>query len=413
MKKITLLFALFIVTLTFAQIPQHRTCGMEEHMNLKLQDSVYAAQYYNIQQRFNEHQESTNFMPPATYLIPVAVHFPEANESNRACLEALAQNQVDILNNDYTGTNADISNWASASSYYPGINTGAVSVRFELATLNHPAGTDPDLVEGGPAVTIGYNFGGGGDSDSNWAGYFNFLVKDIGGGLLGYSPLGGIPSNGDSVVMNIFAFGSGAGCPGYVPGAPYDLGRTVTHEVGHHLNLPHTWGNGGCSSDDGISDTPNIDGPSYSCPADGSVTMCSNTSLTMNFMDYVNDACMYMITEGQANRVTDYLDIIYPDYNQDVLSINDFTANNFAVYPNPINKNTDQFINITMKTSIDLTDIQVYLFQLDGKEVKMPSNNILAQDRTIQIDVSQLSSGLYFVKIKNDLTQITKKIIIE
>ena len=382
-------------------------------MSMKLQDSAYAAQYNSIQQRFNEHQENTNFMPPATYLIPVAVHFPEANESNRACLEALAQNQVDILNDDFGGTNADLSNWSSASTYYPGINTGAVSVRFELATLNHPAGTDPDLVEGGPAVTIGYNFGGGGDSDSNWAGYFNFLVKDIGGGLLGYSPLGGIPSNGDSVVMNIFAFGSGAGCPGYVPGAPYDLGRTVTHEVGHHLNLPHTWGNGGCSSDDGVSDTPNIDGPSYSCPADGSVTMCGNTSLTMNFMDYVNDACMYMITEGQANRVTDYLDIIYPDYDQDVLSTNDFTINDFAVYPNPVNLESDKVINISINGNTNVDNIEIAFFQLDGKEIKLTSNRSLNDNNTITLDVSQLSGGLYFVKIKDGSKQTTKKIIIK
>lgn len=412
MKRITLLVTLIFTAITFAQIPQHRNCGMEAHMNLKLQDPEYAAKYYELQGRFQTNHTNNNFLPPATYLIPVAVHFPEANESNRACLEALAQTQVDILNDDFGGTNADLSNWSSASTFYPGINTGAVSVRFELATLNHPAGTDPDLVEGGPAVTIGYNFGGGGDSDSNWAGYFNFLVKDIGGGLLGYSPLGGIPSNGDSVVMNIFAFGSGAGCPGYVPGAPYDLGRTVTHEVGHHLNLPHTWGNGGCSSDDGVSDTPNIDGPSYSCPADGSVTMCGNTSLTMNFMDYVNDACMYMITEGQANRVTTYLDIIYPDYNQDTLTTNDFATNSFSIYPNPVNKNTNKFVNITMSTAINPNDVQVTLFQLEGKKMSIP-NSIQTENNIIKLDTSKLSSGLYFVKIKNGLKEITKKLIIE
>ena len=61
----------------------------------------------------------------------------------------------------------------------------SANIRFCIATAFHPEDTYEDLVEGGPAVTIGYDFGGGNDADSNWSGYMNFLVKDIGGGLLG------------------------------------------------------------------------------------------------------------------------------------------------------------------------------------------------------------------------------------
>ena len=96
--------------------------------------------------------------------------------------------------------------------------------------------TDNDLVEGGPAVSIGYDFGGGSSADPLWGGYLNFLVKTLSGGTLGFSPK---PGNiaGQAVTMNTFAFGSGAGCPGsnVVPEAPYNLGRTVTHELGHFL----------------------------------------------------------------------------------------------------------------------------------------------------------------------------------
>src|SRR5690606_38973034 len=94
-------------------------------------------------------------------VIPVAVHFVSGTEASRPCLEALAQNQIDILNADYTGTNSDISLWGPASVHYPGTNTGSANFFFCLATLNHPANTDPDMVEGGPAVSIGYNFGNG------------------------------------------------------------------------------------------------------------------------------------------------------------------------------------------------------------------------------------------------------------
>jgi hypothetical protein len=44
------------------------------------------------------------------------------------------------------------------------------------------------LIEGGPAVSIGYNFGGGTSTDPLWGGYLNFLVKTLGGGTLGFSP---------------------------------------------------------------------------------------------------------------------------------------------------------------------------------------------------------------------------------
>ena len=179
-----------------------------------------------------------------TMYIPVAVHFVEGNEADRACLEALAQNQVDIINNDFRGTNADLSQWPAASAFYPGVNTGTLDVQFVIATQNHPANTDPDLVEGEKAVTIGYNWGNGSDNDANWAGYMNFVIRTLDPGILGYSPLGGSPAAGATVVMAKSFFGSGAGCTGHVPQAPFNLGRTVTHELGHFLNLDHTWGNG-------------------------------------------------------------------------------------------------------------------------------------------------------------------------
>ena len=138
----------------------------------------------------------------------------------------------------------------------------------------------------------------------------NFLVKDIGGGVLGYSPLGGNINAGQSVVINLGAFGSGAGCPdsGIVPGAPYNLGRTVTHELGHFYNLQHPF-SGSCATDDGITDTPNISDANYGCPNPGTVAGCEDGefALTMSYMDYGNDSCLYMFSEGQTNVVDDYV----------------------------------------------------------------------------------------------------------
>ena len=305
---------------------QTRTCGMEDYMNTQLQDPDYIKAHQKNQTEFRValaqrlKVRTPIFNRSSPIIIPVAVHFPEAQEADRACLEALAQNQIDILNADYTATNSDFNLWSTASSFYPGINSGSVNIEFCMATKNHPPDLDPELLEGNPAVTIGYDFGNGADQDSNWSGYMNFLVKDIGSTILGYSPLGGNVLAGESVVMSLNAFGSGAGCPGsgIVPSAPYDLGRTVTHELGHFYNLKHPFVGFSCTQDDGIADTPNISNSNGGCPAPGSVNACepSEKALTMNYMDYVNDACMYMLTEGQTTVVDTYINSIQNQFKQ-------------------------------------------------------------------------------------------------
>ena len=306
----------FVITafISHVSFSQERTCGMIEHMSEQMQDPEFAREYEKNQEKFREALKQTlqkkgtvsSRLNPV--IVPVAVHFPAGDESDRNCLEALAQNQIDILNGDFAATNSDANLWDSASTNYPGVVHGVANVEFCIATLNHPAGTDSDLVEGQPAVTIGYNFGGGGDSDSNWSGYMNFLVKNAGDSVLGYSPLGGNIAAGQSVVISPGAFGSGSGCAGYSPGSPYNLGRTVTHELGHFYNLDHTF-SGSCNSDDGIADTPNISQPNYGCSTPGSISGCvtGESALTMSYMDYGNDSCLYMFSEGQTTVVDSYI----------------------------------------------------------------------------------------------------------
>ena len=327
LKLKAILIIVFFALMSFNTNAQERTCGMVELMQERMKDPEYAKQYKKTQDKFKvqlakrlNKKVSSRMMDPI--IIPVAVHFPSGLESDRACLEALAQNQINILNEDFTGTNADIANWTNAAPFYPGVNTGAANILFCIATMNHPTGIDPEMVEGGPAVTIGYNFGPN-DTDSNWGGYMNFVVKDIGAGLLGYSPLGGSIANGDSVVMNLGAFGSGAGCPssGIVPGAPFNLGRTVTHELGHFYNLEHSF-SGNCNTDDGIADTPNQSQPSGGCPADGSIDACEagEKVLSQNYMDYTDDACMIMFSAGQITVAETFITTLQSQFKPNVVA---------------------------------------------------------------------------------------------
>jgi hypothetical protein len=82
----------------------------------------------------------------------------------------------------------------------------------------------------------------------------------------------------------------------------------VTHELGHFYNLDHTF-SGSCNSDDGIADTPNISQPNYGCSTPGSISGCvtGESALTMSYMDYGNDSCLYMFSEGQTTVVDSYI----------------------------------------------------------------------------------------------------------
>ena len=124
----------------------------------------------------------------------------------------------------------------------------------------------------------------------------------LGGGLLGYAQFPGGPAATDGVVILHTAFGTTG-----TAAAPFNLGRTATHEIGHWLNLRHIWGDdgNGCTGDDFVADTPNAAGPNTGMPAFPHVTCGNgpNGDLFMNYMDYTDDAGMFMFTNGQVTRM--------------------------------------------------------------------------------------------------------------
>lgn len=417
MKIRILLLALVSCCAGFAQ--QQRGCAMKQYMKRKLSDPVYAAQYQARQNEFNavlNTINSDNKAPQAIIVIPVAVHFPTMSNANRACLVALAQNQITILNNDYNATNADKTNWVPASAFYPGVQHGNTQVQFCIATLNHPANTDPNLVNGQPAVTVGYNFGNGNDSDIKWKGYLNFVIKDAGAGILGYSPLGGNFDAGDAVVMSFAAFGSGAGCPGVVPGAPYNLGRTVTHELGHFFNLDHTFGDeSGCTATntDNIADTPQVGGPTYGTPAPGSVAGCvaGQKALTMSYMDYVDDDHMYMFSAGQTARAKAYMVAQQAKFKVGVTActplavVQNVAEESLKVFPNP-NKG-----NFTLQFHAQSSNVNVMVYDITGRKVF--ENNYSSSVLSENIQLNNTQSGVYFLTVKDGESSVVKKIIVE
>ena len=78
-------------------------------------------------------------------------------------------------------------------------------------------------------------------------------------------------------------------------------GSTLAHEIGHYFNLEHTF-YAGCSDWDDCDDTPAISTSTFGCP-DFPQESCGTIDMTMNFMDYTNDACMNLFTNGQKARM--------------------------------------------------------------------------------------------------------------
>jgi hypothetical protein len=427
--KTKLLLILFVVSISFGQ---HRICGTDAYMEKMLSNPEMKQQYLDLQKQFESELErltnsqqqrngSSALSANATIRIPVAIHYPSvantSSETVKSCLRLLAQKQLAILNADYNATNSDLSLWTAASVYYPGVNIGDMDVSWEIATQNHPLSSG--LSNGTLAVTFGTHFLSGADSDFEWAGYCNLVVRNIGNGILGYSPLGGMPNQGMTVVIDNNAFGatmSGtpSSCSGYVPGTPYNLGRTLTHELGHFFNLLHTFqncSNSNCNTQgDKVCDTPPLGISTGGCPSDGSIAGCDGftPALTMNYMDYTNDACMYMFTVGQANRMLAWYNtlIAQSQLQTNVLANNDFVKNNFSISPNP---NKGVF-------SIQLTEVtdnySVIIIDALGREIFNAEYN-QTSDLVQNIELENALSGMYFVTIQSKGAQITKKIIIE
>ena len=85
----------------------------------------------------------------------------------------------------------------------------------------------------------------------------------------------------------------------------FSFGRIVTHELGHFLGLLHTWGKGGCESDDGCEDTPPSAGPINGCPVEP--FSCGNAVMKENYMDLTGGACQHTFTRCQISRMRQVL----------------------------------------------------------------------------------------------------------
>ena len=322
MKKtlLTLFATIFTSVALIAQAPPQRNCGTLQHHQYLMQTRPNYAndlnQYNQVIDQYLQDRAAdiaagrVNNSALTPTIIPVVVHVVYRTAVPATSITiAQAASQVQVLNDDFAKLNADAIKVTQPT--FSTVASGA-NIRFCLAQRdpngNPTTGVDYKLTT---TATFGTNDAvksaatGGADA---WdvTKYVNIWVCDLGATLLGY---GEFPttalSNTWGLVLHYKYTGSGGSAI-----APYNLGRTGTHEFGHCFNLLHIWGDDGtaCTGSDQCSDTPNQAGEHYGCFAQGSIQTdgCTSASpgvMWMNYMDYTDDACMYMFTAQQAARM--------------------------------------------------------------------------------------------------------------
>jgi Pregnancy-associated plasma protein-A len=229
--------------------------------------------------------------------IKVVVHVVY-NDSSQNVSDAQINSQIKVLNLDFRAKNSD-------KKKTPSVWSGLVADSQVEFTLHKVTRTQTTQSSFGADDGV-KRASAGGVPPLNPSRYLNIWVCPLGGGLLGYAQFPGGPKSTDGVVINYRAFGTMGTAQ-----APFNKGRTATHEVGHYLNLRHIWGDTeDCTGSDLVADTPNCAGPNFEKPAFPKVS-CNNGpsgDMFMNYMDYVDDAAMFMFTPQQVARMRTALD---------------------------------------------------------------------------------------------------------
>lgn len=277
-------------------IPFGRTCATYEVHQKQLKDNPGLAKKMAEIEAFTQKvssDPSAYRLVNGVYEIPVVVNVLYSTEADNIS-DAQIKSQIDVLNADFAGSNTDIT---KIPSIFSGVKAGNTNIRFVLETTVRKSTTKTSW----PADNSMKKSLLGGIDPTSPSTKLNMWACTLSGGILGYAQFPGGALDTDGVVILNTAFGKIGTA---TTAAPYNLGRTATHEVGHWLNLRHIWGDANCGSDQ-VGDTPQHNTANYGCPASGHKSLCKGRAIemTMNYMDYTNDACMYMFSAGQKTRM--------------------------------------------------------------------------------------------------------------
>ncbi|MEO8719508.1 MAG: M43 family zinc metalloprotease [Ginsengibacter sp.] len=400
-----IIFTSFFLCFFFSAFSQR--CGTIEYQK------KHPVNPFTAQRSLSPIIESRDTSKDEVIIIPVVVHvLYNTNEQNISDAQVISQ--IASLNRDYRRLNEDTINTPA-----PFKNVAAdTKIQFCLAKVDPRGQYTTGIIhkftreaQFFPDDAMKFSSKGGDDAWDATT-YLNLWVCNLSGQTLGYTVLPGSPLEKDGVVIKYTAFGTIGNLS-----APYIKGRTATHEIGHWLGLKHLWGDSTCG-DDGIADTPPQQTSNTYCPVFPHISTCSINSygdMFMNFMDFTDDGCMNMFTEGQKAEMRSLFALGNPRnsfLNSKVCDSStaegapvpkdSISSTKINIYPNPFN----QIFNITSDGD-DISGKIIKIYSINGK---LYLTQKILSPKTI-LNVSDLPSGIYILKINGIKGQNVYKII--
>ncbi|MCT4665603.1 MAG: M43 family zinc metalloprotease [Flavobacteriales bacterium] len=321
--------------------------------------------------------------------IPVVFHILyKTNAQNIP--DARVHEQIAIMNQDYRALNADsvdIPNVFKSAKGYSKIHFALAdrdpNGNYTTGINRYSTTVDEFIVDNKMKKT---STGGANAWDTKK--YMNIWVCRIGDNTLGFAtqpPAHGSPNDGMVLHYRHVGFSSGA---------PFNLGRTGVHETGHYLGLDHTWGGGGCTSDDGFSDTPAQASETYGVPS-SIPQSCGSNDMYVNFMDYSDDKVLLMFTKQQVTYMHNILNTTRKSLltSGGYVGVHEVKYPKATVYPNPVNHTLNiELQDIYLDQSIQITDIS-------GKIV----GNISVNKNHISYPIGSMENGIYFLLFRGQM----------
>lgn len=297
MKRILYALSLLAIsgTLNYTSGQSQLPCSTDEMVNRSLREHPELQQNVDELEKFTERFTATNQQGRQVYIIPIVFHIIH-NYGTENISDAQVRDAVRILNEDFRKMNSDT---VDVISQFKSL-VGDAEIEFRLAQLD-PSGNTTNGID--RVASLETYIGDDGSKLNYWnrAKYLNIWVVDkISSGAAGYAYRPGTapsPAVDGIIILSDYIGSIGTG-------SPYTA-RALTHEIGHFLNLAHTWGGTNqpgvsCAGTDNVSDTPTTMGWT-SCNLNGAVCTSGVVENVQNFMDY--SYCYRMFTKGQASRM--------------------------------------------------------------------------------------------------------------